>query len=129
MQLHLFRTHFQDPYVGGMNISPSQKYVNFMALPNHHHHLWRPLQSTRFFATEMYSFFLSFYTEFLPRFRVFFRRLGKKIPKNVIFLPCFWHFLSLIMQKQGGKFHFLSLIIFFSLIISIIREEISIFYP
>ena len=73
--------------------------------------------------------FLSFYTEFLPRFRVFFRRLGKKIPKNVIFLPCFWHFLSLIMQKQGGKFHFLSLIIFFSLIISIIREEISIFYP
>ena len=29
--------------------------------------------------------FLSFYTEFLPRFRVFFRRSGKKIFENRIF--------------------------------------------
>ena len=29
--------------------------------------------------------FLSFYTEFLPRFRVFFRRSGKKIFENCIF--------------------------------------------
>ena len=84
-----------------------------------------------FFFFWYFTFFPSIPNSF-PVFAFFFRRLGKKIPKNVIFLPCFWHFLSLIMQKQGGKFHFLSLIplsIFFPLIISIIREENSISYP
>ena len=56
--------------------------------------------------------FLSFSTEFLPCFRFFFSSPRKKIPKNVIFIPGFWHFPSLIMHKQGGKFHFLSLIVY-----------------
>ena len=55
--------------------------INFFLLPSSHH---------------IQTLFLSFYTEFLPRFRVFFRRSGKKKSSKIAFF--------FIAMKKNGFF-------------------------